>query len=299
MKNSVLRRTISILADNMGLSLKILLYSGILMLIALFFVMAILGPIYNALTNDFLAWTDLYNALNPGTYGGLSGIAESFRSFLYDNQGSLFARGGLMLLVYFLFVFFINLTKLPATKVVYNKMSQSYNERFYHALFSSLPKSLLFSLIYSLISVVLDFIIITFCVLIVIGLNSIIGFFSLTVSAFVGLILLTLKQSIFSLWTPTMVSEESNAFKALKTSFPKSIKNLKTAFVPHFFGLVVMFAIVTSTALFTVGLLPILLMPIYIVFINTANTVTYFTTNNKKFYLYGTFVEKEETDIEE
>jgi hypothetical protein len=293
--DSILRNSINVVGDNMGLSAKVFVYSAVLVLVFLFVTSVILQPVYRALTSyDFSIWEELFGSIVSiaNGEGGFSTFTEGLRTFFSANTELFWVRGGLLVLVYFFFMLFMNLAKLPVAKILHSKMSQSYNERFYYALFSSLGTSLVYSLIYSLMSVAFDLIVLTLSVLLFVWLNPLIGFFGLTLIAFVALSLLSLKQCIFSQWVPSVVIETKNIFKALRLSFAKSLKNIRHTFVPHFFGATVMFAITATTFIFTFGLLPILLIPIYIIYANTVDVVTYFTINNKKFYTYGTHVEE-------
>ncbi|MCL2631044.1 MAG: hypothetical protein FWD49_05950 [Firmicutes bacterium] len=294
----VLRKSLAVLADNIGLAMKILVYSAVLILCCVLVMNSIVAPLYRVLMGDFALLEQIRESLSLWieSEGGSQSLWAILGSFYREYSSQLLLSLVWFGLVYFAVSFFVNLTTIPIIKILHNKMSQSYNERFYFALVSSLSTSLFYSLIHSLIALVIDLIIGAFAVLLIVWLRPL-GFFAFTLAFIVALALFALRNCLFSQWAPTIISENKGVLKAFKDSFKNSIKSLKLCFVPYLVAGATLFAVITTTGFLTFGVMPVFFLPVFMVFLSCVSLTSYFTLNNKKFYIYKGKVDDPEEQI--
>lgn len=276
---------------------KVLIYTMVLMLICIGIIIAVLNPILNEAFMNF----NLGEQLNGTVKRWLEGDMRSFNVF-FNGLGSLFTNKTIFktvlsfLLFWVLLKFFTSLTFVPIAKVVNNRMSRGYKEKFYSALIASLGKSLFFSLLFTLITAPVDMLIIAGGYFLLKVLFSSLSIVSISITVFIILFLFALRLTIFSQWIPYMVCEEMSVLKALKRSFQCSFQQIKSILPSMLMYVIMLFTIIMTTSVTTFFIAPVIAMAGYIILINTCNLIVHYSGHSQKFYVDERTVEMPEKD---
>jgi|AGTN01.1.fsa_nt_gi hypothetical protein len=283
----IFRKSFSIFSNNVGLLFKLLIYCFVLLLLCLAVIIAVFRPIISSVFSSMDLANRLKEALNLWLNGGAS---TSFRGFISSITGLVRGSDVWSLIVSFvivlaLFKFFLALTYIPVTRILYGKMSENFSEKFYQALVSSLGKSLYFALIYLLITLPVDLAVIVSGYYLFKLLYPAFSILALTVAISYALVFLSVKNALLSQWVPIFVAENLSVNASLRKSFAASVKCFRRTFPPILLLVILIYSILMSTAVITFAILPILSVPAYLLFLSSFNLTAYFISNDKKFYV--------------
>lgn len=293
----VFKRSFAIFTSNVTLMFKVLIYTMVLMLICMGVIIAVLNPILNEAFMNF----NLGEQLNGTVKRWLEGDMRSFNIF-FNGLGSLFTNKTIFktvlsfVLFWVLLKFFTSLTFVPIAKVVNNRMSRGYKEKFYSALIASLGKSLFFSLLFTLITAPLDMVIMAGGYFLLKILYSGFSIVSLSITILIMLFLFALRLTIFSQWVPYIVCEEMSVINALKRSFTRSFRQITSILPSMLMYVIMLFTIIMTTSVTTFFIAPVIAMAGYIILINTCNLIVYYSSHSQKFYVDEKTVEMPEKD---
>ena len=283
------RYSFSMLGRNLDLVFKVLIYVFVLMLICSALLVSIVNPILDALNSNIdisdrllATLSDLINREHKNVFqqfiGDLNDVAESISS-------EIIIAVLLIIMVIFITKFFFALTSVPIGELIYGRMSQNFSVKFHNVLVASLGKAFLYSLIHALVTLVADALIVTIGYYLSKLLFAAIGAYGLSLAAFVFFGLMSARLALLGQWVPQIVGEKKSVTKAFRDSFRYSVKYFWKVLPVHFLIMVIGFAVVALTTVFTFGLLPVIVMPIALVLVANLNLVTYFTFNKRKFYV--------------
>jgi hypothetical protein len=248
---------------------------------------SIIKPIADLIFIDF----EFSEQLRKTFSNWMSGDIDSFRG-LFREIGNFISQESHKtnttiinsIIVYVIFMFFIQMTNIPITKVLYNKMSQGYDERFHMSLISTLILALKYSFVNAITGALLDLLIFVFGIVLLSLLFPLISIYSITIAVFVMLILLSIRISFTIMLPPIMVAEEKKVFKALVLSIKRTPKILNKIFIPVFIVIITTFAICMCTVAVTFGIIPIIIIPTYMVLMSAISLIVYFVDNKRKYY---------------
>lgn len=273
-----------ILMCNLKLTIKVALYILIVLVVFISIVTAIVMPLLEEII-QLINETNINPAefLNHPFHTTRTEFIQPIWEIIRNEVG-VGRFIGLSLLTIFLLSFVVNLVKLPVTKIIYGKMSTSYEDSFIRTFISLLGKSVIYSLFASMVTTA------------IISLFAVVSYYSLfwliqvRYIIFIPIILLaymllvSLVKSIFAFILPAICSENCNLKKGLKKSFKGILKKFSKNFLCNLASFFIFASIISTTALPSFGLIPIIMISVYIVFGTTLNNILFFTYNKKKYY---------------
>ncbi|MDR0696793.1 MAG: hypothetical protein LBF68_04535 [Christensenellaceae bacterium] len=283
----IIKDSFSVLSINIGLIFKTFIYTFILMIIFFAIMSSVIRPIADMIFIDFEFSEQLRLAFDRW----LQGEIDSFRALFKEIMrfvSSESSRTGIvafnMIVVYVIFMFFIQMTTIPITKVLYNKMSQGYDERFHMSLISTLGLSLAYSTFNALTGALVDLIIIVFGIVLLVLLFNVMNIYAITIAIITILILLAIRISFVIMLAPIMITEEKNVFKAFLLSIKRTPKMFSKIFPVILTVILAVFAICMCTVAVTFGIIPIFLVPTYMVLMSSISLIVYFISQKRKYY---------------
>lgn len=283
------RYSFSMLGRNLDLVFKVLIYVFILSLLFIAILVAIINPILKELNSniDFggRILQTLEGLMNRENNNVTENLLTDIKVVLGSISSQIVVAVLLALLMVYIIKFFFSLTSVPLGEVIYGRMSQNFSVMFHNVLISSLRQSLLFALINASVTLVADLVIIAACYYLAKLFYLAIGIYGISLAIFIMFALLASRIAIIGQWVPQIVCEKKNAAKAFADSFKHSAKYFRKVMPAIFLVLVLEFSVVTITTFFTFGLLPIIMMPVALVLLNSLNLIAYFTFNKRKFYI--------------
>lgn len=257
----------SILLCNFKLVAKLLLFIFILFLIAASILIGILNPVLDNFfeeLQDEIPIDGDYFFKHPIL--SLQLIFDYFADFLANNPALVITRLLYIWLLITGFKFFVSLPLLPVTKILHSKMTTGFDMGFLNATISTVKENLLFCLLVAIVTGIIDLLIFAAITYVFIGLTKLIGILSLPIAFLVALTVYTLRITLLSQWLPEIcISGSKNIFRALQHSFKPVFRNFRKNFICVFVILVTVASVVLTTFLPTFGLVPILMIPTYMV----------------------------------
>lgn len=280
-----LNHSISISLCNIKLVLKLALILLVFGLIVFAVITAITGPIFDGIM-DIIKNTEVDASafINHPISTIKTEFLDKIVSFLQTyNVGAVIWYS---ILTYFIVNFFVILTVLPVTKVLYNKMTSGYDIGIFNAFISTGFQNLL-----------LTFIIAVFNVAVTIGLT--VGFGALVYLSFQAKIYLLLpflfllyiaalsaKTCLYSQWFPEIcATQEKNIFIGIKNALRGTFKKFRKNFLCYFTINVIWVAVICSTFLLSFGAIPLITLPFFIVLRSCLGLTLNFSFHQKKYFV--------------
>lgn len=280
-----LNHSLSITMCNIKLVLRLALILLVFGLIVFAAVTAILNPILGGLV-DIVKQTnvDPDALINHPFITIRSQFIDPFVSYLKTvNLGATIAY---IVLSYFVVNFFIFLTILPVSKVLYNKMTSGYDIGLFNAFVSTGFQNLLLTLILALFNVVVT-----------IGLSVGVGaLFVVCIRAKIYILLpffvllfiaaLSAKTCLFAQWFPEIcASQQKNIFIGIKNALRGTFKKFRKNFLCFFTVNTVWVTVVAVTLLPTIGAVPLITLPFFLVLESTLGLTLNFSFHQKKYFV--------------
>lgn len=285
----LLRNSFSALFSNMDSVFKLLIYIFVLILICFALLTTVFTPIIDAVAStpdwDETIIKSINDWLSTGNREAFKEFSLKIKDTFDSNISTIFTAIGMAVLVMFVFKFFIGLLFVPLGYVLYNRMSKNFDVKLHYAVVANFGKSLLFALIYALFTVVTDVLFIVLGVYLVKWMIGGIGIIALTITAAVIICLFTVRISVLSQWVPYIVSENMSVDKSFRQSFKQFGKMWKKLLPTNCFIIIFMFSIVMATGISTFMIMPIIVIPAYLVLIESVNNIAYISSKGDKFYM--------------
>lgn len=281
-----IRHTYSILCSNLTLVVKIALMILIILLIAVACFYGILHPLYLDIREIIEGQNFIVDAgtLVNHPIETLFSLADSYAGFFEQIQ---WQKSFLLLIVIYVgFKFFFTLPLLPATKVMYVKMSTGFDIGITNAFISTGFQNLLLALVSAVVLSVIDLAILAGVLALCYVLLRLVSLFAITICIILYLVLKTARMAIVCQWLPEICASESkNIFRNLGNSLLFSFKKFRKNFLCLLFINVVLFAVIAATILPSLGVVPILMIPIYFVQYCIMTLTLNFSYHKSKYYV--------------
>lgn len=291
----LLRHSLSLTISNSQLVFKTLIYALIVFIIVAALFVTISTPILEALGEELdLAQSadKVINELFEGegkiferVFNAIENIRTNHRTELI--KASIF---GAILIV--LVKFFIAWVVCPIAFILNQKMGSNFISGFLHSVVSvGWKRSLAYAAIYTLISAPFDIAVALGAYYLAKWMVGGIGLLGLIIPIVFALVMITLRMSVMGQWISHLVNEDIKFSLIFKRAFKAGFKMLPKTFT-HMLSLnLIIYAIMASTALFTVGIIPILMIPFALVVSVALHLVAYYRENDKKYYVDERIVE--------
>ena len=281
-----IKHAFSILCCNLTLVVKIAIMILIILLIAVACFYGILRPVYLDIREIIEGQNFIVDAgkLVNHPIESLWELADSYAGFFEQIhwQSSIL----LFIAIYVGFKFFFTLPLLPATKVMYVKMSTGFDVGITNAFISTGFQNLLLAFVCSIVLSVVDLAIFAAMLALCYALLRIISFFAITICFILYLLLKTARMAIICQWLPEICASESkNIFRNLGNSLLFSLKKFRKNFLCLLFVNILIAAIITGTVVTSLGVIPILMIPIYFVLYCIMTLTLNFSYHKSKYYI--------------
>lgn len=282
-----INHSFSITMCNFKLVAKLAIFIFILTVIAAALILGIVGPIVQGfvteLQEDFPITPEevIEHPLNS-----IKSVVSFFGNYISTHTHFVTTRMLFALLLIMGIKFFLQLPMLPLAKIMHSKMSTGFDIGLINAFVSTIGENLLFSSITALVFTILDGAITIATVYMAVWLLKVFGLVGITISLFVLILLLTIRMSLFCQWLPELVKSKSrNIFKALALSFKPATKNFRKNAICIMVINIALYACAATTAIWTVGLLPILLLPTFMVLYTALGQTLSFSYHQQKYFV--------------
>lgn len=281
-----LNHTFSLTMCNTKLIIKLALLIIVLALIALAVLSSVIMPIISDIA-------DIINSIDVTPDDLINHPIITVRTEFLDRIMDYLKASdwreviGIIVAVYFCIRFFITVPQLPLAKVIYNKMSTGYDIGLFNAFVSTGFQNLFLSLILAIVTSAIN-----------IGL--IIGFFSLMKLCFQGgaafiavpfiiiafIAAYSAKSAILSQWMPEIcASQTKNIFIGLKVAVKSAFSRFRKNFLCFFTLNIIWVGIFAATAIPTLGAIPLICIPGFIVMRSTLALTLNFSYHHKKYFI--------------
>lgn len=280
-----LNHSFSIALCNIKLVLKLAVFLLLFGLIAFAVLTAIFQPIFGSFINIIKnAEIDAQQFVNHPFVTVKTQFIDPF--IAQAKTQNLGATVVYALLAYFVVNFFIMLTILPVTKVLYNKMTSGYDIGLFNAFVSTGFQNLLLTFILSLFSMVVAIgLTVGFGALFILCLRSKI-YLLLPFLILLYIACLSMKTCLYAQWYPEIcATQQKNIFIGIKNALRGTFKKFRKNFLCLFTVNVLWFAVVAATLLPTFGAIPLITVPFFLVLEATLGLTLNFSFHQKKYFV--------------
>jgi hypothetical protein len=182
--------------------------------------------------------------------------------------------------------FFVVLPIMPVAIVLYSKMTTNFDKGLFNSFVSSLPQCLLYTLVSSVVFGIIDLGLFALLALVSVQLIKLLGFIALPVSLALAIGIFSLRMTLVCQWLPEICKNNGKKiFSAFKTSLRPTIKQFSKNFICMTVVNTLSIAIMTTTFLPTAGLVPILLIPTFIVLYQSMYLALNFSYRKQKYFI--------------
>ena len=295
--------SLSMLFSNMGYAVKIFLWILICLLITVAIGVAIVLPVWDAIS----AVTDVSTHINAlqdclkSVWDGTNSMRGAFTQGMTEVQNIFADLGsrasiatGLVFIGVFLYAFYcflFGLSYYALADIINNIMASNLKFGFASNLALNCKKCVKYSLCRLAIALPIDLIFFTIMACIVFGLFRFIGFFVFPIALVVGVVICSLRATLFAGWLPRLLFHpEERVF----TAFTRSLTYVKSNVSGLFKSYAVMFSMVylfsTTFAIPTGGLMSLVLPSLYYFVLRAIELIGYYKTKGYSFYTDATTV---------
>lgn len=295
--------SLSMLFSNMGYAVKIFLWILICLLITVAIGVAIVLPVWDAIS----AVTDVSTHINAlqdclkSAWDGTSSMRGAFTQGMTEVQNIFADLGsrasiatGLVFIGVFLYAFYcflFGLSYYALADIINNIMASNLKFGLASNLALNCKKCVKYSLCRLAIALPIDLIFFTIMACIVFGLFRFIGFFVLPIALVVGVVICSLRATLFAGWLPRLLFHpEERVFTAFTRSLTYVKSNVSGLFKSYAvtFSLVYLFS--TTFAIPTGGLMSLVLPALYYFVLRAIELIGYYKTKGYSFYTDATTV---------
>lgn len=287
----------------MGYAVKIFLWILICLLITVAIGVAIVLPVWDAIS----AVTDVSTHINAlqdclkSVWDGTNSMRGAFTQGMTEVQNIFADLGsrasiatGLVFIGVFLYAFYcflFGLSYYALADIINNIMASNLKFGFASNLALNCKKCVKYSLCRLAIALPIDLIFFTIMACIVFGLFRFIGFFVFPIALVVGVVICSLRATLFAGWLPRLLFHpEERVF----TAFTRSLTYVKSNVSGLFKSYAVMFSMVylfsTTFAIPTGGLISLVLPSLYYFVLRAIELIGYYKTKGYSFYTDATTV---------
>lgn len=289
------KNSIRILFSNFNIVWKVLLYTLIVLAVTcgLAYISAV--PVFNVLSNQGFfslikeVFENFVTNLNLVEFiKGLGNISTSFFEIIINNFSNLWVY-----IVLFIFIiailgrFLIGQSKLASAYSLYASMSNNMKVGMLSSYFSNMGKIVLFELTKLIVTFPID-LIIGYVIILCFRLfkfGTTMAILTPFIIVLVSVILLSIRISIFSCWTPMIAVKNDGIFKCLKNNFKLITRRFFKIFA-NSIGIVLTIIMLNGFALiFTLGVGLIVTIPLSMVLDTTFQMSAYYGSYGMRYYV--------------
>lgn len=279
-----LRHSLSLTVSNAGLILKVLIYTTVLLLVGFALFSAITEPIIEAVDSD----VDLLAELKDDV-AALFGIGHgggSIDRFVSENIDSLTRAAILYVLLYVFLRLGVSFATVPVSFYLYNKMSANFNCGFINATVSTGGKAALLALTYTAVTAPTDLAILIGGGFFANWLGGAIGVAGVAIAILVIIALIAFRMSLTARWIPEMIADNLTFKKSVRAFFYRfDWAYVKEIYPSVLFMLIFVGGAVVVTAVETLGIVPIVVLPSAFVTYSAIAMTGYFNVTKRKYYI--------------
>lgn len=291
------------LFSNMGYAVKIFLWILICVLITVAIGAAIVLPVWDAIS----AVTDVSTHINAlqdcikSVWDGSNSLRGAFTQGVLEVQNICADLGsnagiatGLACIGVFLYAFYcflFGLSYYALADIINNIMASNLKFGFASNLALNFKKCVKYSLCRLVIALPIDLIFFTIMVCIIFGLSRFIGLFVLPIALVVGVVICSLRATLFAGWLPRLLFHpEERVFTAFTRSLTYVKSNLSGLFKSYAITFAFVYLFSTTFAIPTGGLMSIVLPSLYYFILRAIELIGYYKTKGYSFYTDATTV---------
>lgn len=283
------RHALSLTISNIGLIAKVFLYSTVLILIGVAVIVSVTDPILEALDADIDLADEIredFDNFYAGNREAGEALGAGLKTFFSQNSAEIARAVAMYVVIFVLLRLGVSFALVPAAYVLYNKMSSNFNSGFVNAMIAMAGKGALFALTYTVITVPIDIAVFIVCYFLAAWLFNALNIIGFLIAVLVAIAVYALRISVFGRWIPLTICENMKFADSCKAFFGDFRFSAVKEVYPSFLAmLVTVFGIVAATAVYTVGVVPIVIMPAAFVGYNCINLVAYFNETKRKYYI--------------
>ena len=284
----LLKHSLSLLITNVGIVFKVLIYSFVVFLVGYALLISILEPISVAIGQTLNVQTLIDGFIKDLASGGTTeifkNISETVDNFAHNHPDMVVNVSLLSALLLFAVKYFFALIVCPVAYLLNHKMSTNFTEGFFHSLVSVGFKGVGTASLYTLISAPFDTLVVVGAFFLGKALSLAMGIVGVLIAVVSGLLLITVRLTIMGQWVAVIMNENIKFNLQMKRGFMAGFKGFKKTFPAMLTLVLVIFGIITTTALPTAFIIPIVAVPVAIVWFVSIHLVAYFRANDREYY---------------
>ena len=293
------RNSVRLLLTNFSLVWKILLYFGICFCVFVAIFIPILGPIVSKLTTAgvFEELNEIFNMIFTSPSDVITAVENVYIHFfavLRDNASVLMVNYVFLGIVVFILIpFFFGLFELALNDCLYGFMTSQSQYGFTATFIKTFVKSMALQAVKLLIMVPINVLIIgiLYGIIKLFALGGLVNIICAFIVFVMSLIVISMKITLFSCWTPSMVVNNTNPFIALGNGIKVACKNYWKNLSNVLVAVLIAFVINFFFGLFSLGAGLFLTVPITVVSFAIIGMIIYFNGRGMRYYVYvDTFV---------
>ncbi len=295
--------SLSMLFSNMGYAVKIFLWILICLLITVAIGAAIVLPVWdaisavtdvsthiNALEECIKSVWDGTNSMRAAFTQGMSEVQHIFAD-LGSNAGIATGLAFIGVFLYAFYCFLFGLSYYALADIINNIMASNLKFGFASNLALNFKKCVKYSLCRLVIALPIDLIFFMIMACIIFGLFRFIGLFVLPIALVVGVVICSLRATLFAGWLPRLLFHpEERVFTAFTRSLTYVKSNVSGLFKSYAITFSFVYLFSTTFAIPTGGLMSIVLPSLYYFILRAIELIGYYKTKGYSFYTDATTV---------
>lgn len=276
----ITKNTLSVTATNLKLVIKLIVFFLIVLVLLFALTVAAINPLLKVLAealhaNDFVFSEEIANGGSENLLEMLSKLGAAINTVLSSNPSQIVYTVLMLCLVFCIVKFFAGLCVLPTAKIVAGQMTSGYIDNFLTVFVANFKSTLLHSLISTLVFLIIDLPIAVFIIYMCVLIIPSLGIFAIPIGMFVFTLFYSVRLALLGQWLPRVTVSGENVW----SGFTSSIRDVPYSFQRYFPGtfIIILTTVILlfTTALFTVFLSLLLIIPSAIVTLSAFSTVVY------------------------
>jgi hypothetical protein len=209
----------------------------------------------------------------------------NFYEFVKLKSGRIILSGLFFLIIYIIGSFLNGISNYAMGGMVNDHMSSLSHLGFIQALIRDLKSACIFQITYVGINLIYDTLLIIICYNILFGMFSVFGIVSIFLASTVFVGLYALKLTYLSGIMPAMIADKKGLLPAIKSSFKINKKQGSRLFSTYVASVLLIIYINVSMAVVTLFSSLLITVPLSFLLIICIQFVTYYTINDKKYFI--------------
>ncbi len=290
----IVENSFKISLNKSSLIWKILVYQVITLIFVCGICIACFYPLFDHLfEHEYFSKVGTFFTANIYNFN-LGSVMSQIGDLIIEIWSIISADTGLLLMAIFcvvtfvvLFTFASAMMEIPVCEVIYGYMGSYTKLNFTGSFISNLWRSLKFGLCKLVTSTIFDLIIFAGLIfgILQFGHSNILDIILPFILIFGLILFVSLKQSLFALWLPNLVTNNQKIWKSFAQSVKLSFKNFKTVFSIAIILMLIFFAVNFGLGVLTCGVGLLFSVPASILYFIVTSTVMFFHFSGLKYYV--------------